>query len=831
MNAPPATLNNDFRPAEPISAGNPQWQPSAPLSSIAPREITSAHKWRQAMLTTIPRLSGRCPKSELARMAMPECLAIFRRKITERAFINQLDLVIRRDNGRNEWQRLELYLPPKIHARTTAPISAPSPETQFPALAAHLASCADPSNLTKPESDALWLYALVEVRSVPETDSKRRKRVKGSLVDYLYNHVSGIAPSAMALEKKFRRRYAEWLAQGEKTLASNFKGRPRGPDLSQEAHDAVAAYAVFNCEGCLSQAWRDYITGKIPNTKPDAALVDYYGAPENKSYVPAKIRNAIRNEVASMENIHHGPYKHGQSAHLILDDSQIFAGDWWSSDDCTLPVYFYIPSEDGCTLLRGQLLLTVDHRSRRILWFNLLPKKSYDSIDIRTHFCQTADLHGLPRKGVIWERGLWQKSKLVKGSATNDFVSPEEAELGLRGLGVRFIHRHSPKAKIIERILGALQNRMAGEPGWCGRNEQTERFEEFHKLKPSIESGRVTPDGKIYSFEQWQTRLKEICVSYNAEAHSKDAKIGALSPDQAYGEMQNQNDPPTWFDATTRYLLSTHRRAEMMKPNGITFAIGNRKFLYRGGRSGEFIGQKMLVWFSPENPDIAYVTDLDRKNPFAVELVKPIPSVDAPKEELAEQMRKLREHQAPIRERYYALKADWRPKFRTIWASQPIAETGRAFAAEREKIETNRDEIKSVKRFAADAGIQLPDTIGNPRQVREGIELRAQWEKEQAGSRAGYGTGAAPALENSETPALGKKVYILNAPSQPKHTPQLYFTLWAKIEKTSPGLNRHALTQKHLGCHPKPNEMTPDQLAKMIDVFNAILRESSAAAV
>ncbi|HEX3720643.1 MAG TPA: hypothetical protein VH595_22055 [Verrucomicrobiae bacterium] len=826
MSAPPATLNKSFT-AHPPGAGNPQWQPPVPLSAVAAKEIAAAKKWKEAMSGTFAMIGDRRSKSELARLAMPAFQATFRRKITERAYINQLELVIKRDNGRNEWDRLELYLPPKIHSRTDATPAAIAPETRFPAVATHLDTCGDLANLTEAEEAALWLAAFDTVR---ESDSANRKRVKSGIVDYLFARVPGIAPSRVALEKKFRRRYAEWLAQGEKTLASNRKGRPRGPEISQQTYDAIVAYAVLHREGHIAPAWRDYITGQMPCVTPDWALAEYYGAPENKSYVPRKIRDAIKHEVDAMEDVHHGTYQHGQSAHLLLDDSGMFAGDWWSSDDCTLPVYFYVPSETGYTLMRGQLLLTVDNRTRRILWFNLLPKKSYDSLDIRTHFCQSADMHGLPRKGVIWERGLWKNSKLVKGSATSDFVPADEAELGLRELGVRFIHRHSPKSKIIERVLGALQDRMPGEPGWCGRNEQTERFEEFYKLKLAVESGRVAPQEKLYSFEQWQERIGEICAAYNAEAQGQCSKLAGLSPELAYQQMQNQDEPPVKFGDSARYLLSTHRRPEVMKPNGITFRLGTRKFLYRGGRSGEFIGHKMLIWFSPESPDIAYVTDLDRKNPFAVELVKPLPSVDAPKELLSEEMRKLREHQLPVKDRYRALKTEWKPKFRQYLLTPDETETVRAFTKEREKIENNRDEVQNVNRVAADAGIQLPAIIENPRRVMQGIELRAEFDREQAESRA-TDSGAAPDLDSNGERPQPKKVYVLNPSPASQPSPALYWALWLKIEKANPGINRHSLTQKAIGCHPKPQEMTPDQLAKMIKVFTAILRDANTAAV
>jgi hypothetical protein len=81
-----------------------------------------------------------------------------------------------------------------------------------------------------------------------------------------------------------------------------------------------------------------------------------------------------------------------------------------------------------------------------------------------------------------------------------------------------------------------------------------------------------------------------------------------------------------------------------------------------------------------------------------------------------------------------------------------------------------------------------------------------------------------PALESDSQ--NGKKTYVLNSPPQQKPTLGEYWKLWKVVETTRPGINRHALTSKALGCHPKVTEMSEAQLAKMISVFSAIVRDS-----
>jgi len=68
-----------------------------------------------------------------------------------------------------------------------------------------------------------------------------------------------------------------------------------------------------------------------------------------------------------------------------------------------------------------------------------------------------------------------------------------------------------------------------------------------------------------------------------------------------------------------------------------------------------------------------------------------------------------------------------------------------------------------------------------------------------------------------------KKTYSLKSGPPTKATTGEYWRLWKKLHSIKQ-IDRHALTHRTLGCHPKVNEMTPDQLAKMISVFSAILR-------
>jgi hypothetical protein len=251
--------------------------------------------------------------------------------------------------------------------------------------------------------------------------------------------------------------------------------------------------------------------------------------------VPAKIVESVKYEVAMMYDIHHGPRQDKlNGAHLSRDWSKVRSMDWFQGDDFTFPVYMSMPDGQGWfTLTRGQVLLMIDLRSTRILGFVLLSSRNYNANSIRSLITQTADEHGLPIKGFYFERNIWERSRILTGVADAGPMSWGETEMGMRGLGLRFIHANLPRAKLIEAVGGALQNLMEGLPGYVGRNEMVEKFERVQKSKREVESRKLHPDGLFLSEDQWADALENLCAQFNATLQNGKMTTG-LSPDAAF---------------------------------------------------------------------------------------------------------------------------------------------------------------------------------------------------------------------------------------------------------------------------------------------------------
>jgi hypothetical protein len=103
--------------------------------------------------------------------------------------------------------------------------------------------------------------------------------------------------------------------------------------------------------------------------------------------------------------------------------------------------------------------------------------------------------------------------------------------------------------------------------------------------------------------------------------------------------------------------------------------------------------------------------------------------------------------------------------------------------------------------------------------------METEWREERRAEEFSADQIPAPVSNGGQSV---KKNYILNSPPSAAPSIKAYFALWARVEKATkcdPNF-RHALTQKHLGGHPRPRDMTPEQLAKMMAVFSAILRDA-----
>src|SRR5260370_5103186 len=204
------------------------------------------------------------------------------------------------------------------------------------------------------------------------------------------------------------------------------------------------------------------------------------------------MRKMITNDRRMIRDHHHGKRREKLNGGVINRDSSTFnVGDWFQADDVTLPNYYYTESEEGCAIVRGQFLAMCDVRTTFILGYVLIPQRNYTAHHIRNLTTIVADTHGLPRKGFYYENGMWRTARLLHGRS--DEINWHQTEMGLRGLGLQFRHAKLPRGKVIERVLGLLQNYLESEPGYAVLDERHDKFERVQEQLSLVRRVKAHP--------------------------------------------------------------------------------------------------------------------------------------------------------------------------------------------------------------------------------------------------------------------------------------------------------------------------------------------------
>jgi len=729
-----------YRDAEHLLSAPPrEHQSPIPLAEIAPQCLTKADTLRRALAPVLARVNDlTLSAADLEAFGVQEYQMAYGYQVSPRYWRELFKRTLERDGGAEKYERLELYLDDRLTRKNRAPVRAAVLQ-EFHALEEYIASFKDPQNPTPGEQAMLWFQTFRKYEEALAAGKPAAKQ-KRQLCEFLMAKAPFIADTLAAVRKQFERKLKRWIDGGRlpstiEDQRSKKSGWHRAPKLSQEDRDKIVGHAVLFNGGRVGQAWRELFASEGLSEE----LASYYlGNSSSKSYVPKSVRDQVRWDVAALDDIHHGSRQAQlNGAHISRDWSGVASGDWYQADDCTLPIYYSEPDGKGWfRLLRGQLLLMIDLRSTCILGYALLSDRNYNSLAIRTLITRTCDEHGLPRKGFYFERGIWQTSRLLKGDQRAGAFSWPEAEKGLYDLGLRFIHARLPRAKPVERVLGAVQDLMEGVPGYAGRDERHDRFERLQELKRQVESRKVEPEGHFLSADQWLSTLDDLCGRYNAEPQN-GKMTNDLAPAAAFEQFQNRHDPQMKFGASSRYLLAHHRRPARVTRNGITLRFGKNAFTYRNEATGRLIGQTVLAWFNPEAPDVLCVSDMERRNVFAVERSQDVPAVDALEELLSTEQARVAAHQSYAKTYYRTLRSKFGGAFRINVVDRATGKLGQAIDAQseaaREHIERRTSRLSGVQRKARALGVPLNVLGSDADKVDEGLAMMMEAERQHAG--------------------------------------------------------------------------------------------------
>jgi Mu transposase, C-terminal len=517
-------------------------------------------------------------------------------------------------------------------------------ERSLELLADAFESVGEVETLTVEQRCYIWMKACDELQFTVDLLPRRLRgqaialrKTKRSILGVLLRS-SLFGQDKETIRRNLNRQWTRYLANNGK-LTDGRSVRDQRKKLS-ECDDLKLTARALDCGGRVGQAFRELRENGELTSETLSATIDN---PAHKSYVPERIRRQITPKVKRLLPLHHGPREHQlRGAYNVRDYSGLFAGDSYQADDVTCPVYYWeydSAARFGFRIVRGQALLMIDERSRRVLGFALHSERNYNARIIRALITRVHDGFGLPRRRFYFEGGIWRSAKILTGS---DELSFDHTELGLREFGIRFVHAKLPRAKVIERVLGILQNSMERLPGYCGRDEIHDCFERVQEQKRLCENGHAQPAKYFLHKSEWEDVLLGICDKHNGGRQG--GILAGLSPNEAWNRFQGE-DPLVHLGHQGRYLLAHHKLTMKVQRGGITLRPSLGGGTYCNENTGQLVGERVLVWINPEDLSSIAITSAGRCNdPFVVPRLEPIPAIDATGEQFARNASQIAAH-------------------------------------------------------------------------------------------------------------------------------------------------------------------------------------------
>lgn len=510
-----------------------------------------------------------------------------------------------------------------------------------------VAAFAEPGQPTKEELAIFWDDMLGTEAAMIASPTICQAWRRGCAA-FLAEETRFCAGSSESVTRTWRRNRQRWTDRGRNALAlmdgRRAAGRRRrGWEIPKEDFDRIvneARYGQFR--GRVAPAIRTLANeGKLsPET------VRHVVRSKGKR-IPTRHLQRIEAEVRRLRlafKSHRDQQINGAST--TRDWRNTPANRWWQGDDLTPPVIFYRPDGDWFSLIRGQFLPMIDLRSKYVIHAKLVLARNYNASSVRQLILGTADSLGCcPHEGFYLESGTWrarlvegERLSLASGVPGRDIHDWAETRLGLEEF-FKFKRATSPGAKPVENVLGLLQNRMEGIPGYCGRNERTDFYERVQKAQQLVRSKHAHPAEFFLSEDEVVRMWHDLLEDYNQELQPTSRMTFGRSPAVAWQEFQDPN-PPVAITAEIRCLLASHRWVEKVKWNGVR----NRYFKdtvgqpcwYGGEMTSCLEGEEVMLWFDPGHPEYLFITDLDRRNPQLVPLRSPLDADSHDREQIRE---------------------------------------------------------------------------------------------------------------------------------------------------------------------------------------------------
>jgi hypothetical protein len=529
-----------------------------------------------------------------------------------------------------------------------------------------------------------------------ESHGWKLARAKGAARAWLAQRLPQWQPSARTLERML----ARWH-QGGRTVAAVVDNRTAANGqrrfvLSEADRKVILAVAMTQKRG-LEAAWKEaYASGKL---SAETMARGY-----STARAPRKVRETLAAELIEtmrehLERPHHAS---NNNASYERDWSGVAAGDWFTIDDATLEIYTWmrdaetglpVVGADGrAKLIRPQFFPVMDCRSRQLLAFTLdwatAPVASAPRGALLTAFRHC----GQPERGVLMERGIFQKAKLLGGQV----ILYGEMQNFAGRLGISFRHALPGRArtKPVEGFLAQFQPLLHDVPGWCGSNEMLRRDEGNHDAKLLVARGEHPAKAGFLEINELHEVIHAKAALYGrTEQNSRmmgGDRVVRMSPDRAWQALQRRNEAGeeiglVRLSADADAKLYSHREMRLVTRNGIEM-FGNR---YMGEQIVWLRGQTLAVSYDEQNPQCIFV-EADGQQ-IRVDRAEKLPAMDATKDDFQRAGKTVGAYNRATRALCSEIKREFMPKARSLVSGPELAKIeaeGRQMLEDRERART-----------------------------------------------------------------------------------------------------------------------------------------------
>jgi len=597
-----------------------RYKPEIPLEKICDADIHAANKLREALRPWLIRQHDlTLASSEMEAQGVEDYRRAFGTTITARYWRELFARTIQRDNGFEEWNRLEIYLPTRLTPKVLPQeIVSRALADDFSELEDYLAECVNPHDPSEPEREGFWRLILDKLAALVRAGTSE-KAASRRIRQFLFARAKFIAPTRNALRMALERRLAKWVPLNPQSLAD---GRTDNGDVAEYPLvdiKRVRHSAVLKNGGRIDVAWREeyqrlseYTRSRHPESiKCPRAFYDRV----NREKVDALF--ARMQGKRTLRKMIGGITRNAEGIHTMAR---------WVVDDMTSNIEVLFTSQDGTvSLIQPQIIAVMDFASRKWVGWAVSNDKAPTAELVCAAILDGFRRHNVPRKLFVENGFVFGKSLNVNGR-TDDEGRTIVAGLSQYGCSIHHFDKMSPTSKgELEKSFDLFQRRMERHPGYTGRLQILDASEDFKREQRLIRSGKM--DGKKfrYTFEEFIRVMCQLIDGYNAEP--QHGHLNGLSPNEAFEAMTDPTDPPIKFDNRILWILANERYRVSVTAGGVSFRHYGRKIQARGGTLPQHVGEELWALVDRQDDSMVTFMSMDYRNTFTVETCRQ-PSAD-----------------------------------------------------------------------------------------------------------------------------------------------------------------------------------------------------------